>query len=318
MSQACHKMPYFVCYFSISGYFFYMLIEPAVSSFAHFLPCFYRYHAVFKRFPVGYPVIFQFHPPCIDLSTGRDGRCGQSLYPVWLVFHLAAKPAQDTAGPFLCCGSQPPAFFPNHVPVYAADRDPVFLFETQHILTDPERNGLAFYCCAFIHITSGMPVLVFSPEAFVLRNPNYGIAAHPSAISLKWFCLQYLTAGRRDIERGSLSVRKILPSGRKHSELSSFVAMKQIIPVSFSQFSVPELMDFIRRILTEDREALFFTYALKIPPFLRADDLKRNIPFRESLFQPLRISPDKLPYFRNSVPVSEKTRRTGPSREYSR
>ena len=74
--------------------------------------------------------------------------------------------------------------------------------------------------------------------------------------------------------------------------------MKQIIPVSFSQFSVPELMDFIRRILTEDREALFFTYALKIPPFLRADDLKRNIPFRESLFQSRCISPDKLPYFR--------------------
>ena len=143
-----------------------------------------------------------------------------------------------------------------------------------------------------------MPVLVFSPNAFVLRDPNYRIAAHPSAISLKWFCLQYLTAGRRDIERGSLSVRKILPSGRKHSELSSFVAMKQIIPVSFSQFSVPELMDFIRRILTEDREALFFTYALKIPPFLRADDLKRNIPFRESLFQSRRISPVKLPYFR--------------------
>ena len=74
--------------------------------------------------------------------------------------------------------------------------------------------------------------------------------------------------------------------------------MKQIIPVSFSQFSVPELMDFIRRILTEDRETLFFTYALKIPPFLRADDLKRNIPFRESLFQSRCISPDKLPYFR--------------------
>lgn len=74
--------------------------------------------------------------------------------------------------------------------------------------------------------------------------------------------------------------------------------MKQIIPVSFSQFPVPELMDFIRRILTEDREALFFTYTLKIPAFLRTDNLKNNFKIWKFRFQPLRIAAGKRPYFR--------------------